>query len=237
MIESLENKKVKDWCRLQLKKYRQENYLLLEEELVTKAKESGHLKTLIYCGRRPFPFAESYEVSAPVMEKIAGEKKRYIGVGTRIEEKAPQGERILLLDELQDPLNVGMIIHSAVLFGFDALVLSQNTADLYHEKCLKASCGDLYELPICRADLFETVKELRKHGYLVYATGLREDTLKLSSAEAKEKMAFILGNEGSGVRPELMSAADATVKIEMENIDSLNVAVAASILMYHFRKR
>ena len=80
----------------------------------------------------------------------------------------------------------------------------------------------------------EIIPELKKEGFKVYATGLRKETKELEETLIYDKMAFILGNEGSGVKEELYDLSDEIVKIRMENIDSLNVAIAGSIVMYHF---
>ena len=238
MISSLDNKKVKDWTRLHLKKYRNNEYLLLDTGLVKMAKEAGYLKTLIYCGQPPFEFANSYEVSKEVLLKITkGLDLPYLGVGLPIVMSKNSGSRVMLLDDLADPLNIGRSMESAYLFGFDTVVLAENCADIYHEKCLKASKGSIYQLNIRKNKLEQEIADLHKQGYLVYATGLKANTLEMYEVMMAEKMAFILGNEGSGVKEELFAIADGVVKIDMHNIDSLNVAMAGSIVMYSFGER
>ena len=232
MISSLTNQKVKDWCKLHLKKYRDDSFLATGDVLL-KAYQNGKLKTLIYTGNKTFEFEEAYEVSPEVMAKIAQrEDIGAIGVASKIDEKEIDGNRIILLDRLQDPLNLGMILYAAHSFGFKTVVFSADCADIYHEKALEASHGAFYD---CQ-DFRILIPSLKEKGYGVYATALRNDTIALSSLKEKEKMAFILGNEGSGVLEEWMEMTDDTVKIEMANIDSLNVAVAASIVMYQFSK-
>lgn len=235
MIESLENKKVKDWTRLHLKKYRDRNYLIFDKEVLLEAYKQGYLDTLIYCGQRPFDFKKSYEVSRVVLNKISKrDDLDYIGVGKEIEEKRAYCSRIMMLDELSDPLNIGRIMECAYLFGFDTILLSENCADIYHPKCLSASKGAIYHLNIFRGNLVEQIKDLKEKGYIIYATGLKENSLFLDEVNKSPKMAFVLGNEGSGVSKEVFDSADETVKIQMNNIDSLNVAMAGSIIMYRF---
>ena len=236
MITSLENKTVKQLCRLHQKKYRTDRFLLLEEELIAAAKKAGCLRQLIYAGELPFAFDDTLEVSQDVLDKIAGRKGlSYVGVSKTIEEKRPLSNRIVLLDHLQDPLNIGRIMEAAVLFGFDSLILSPGCADIYNEKCLAASKGGIYELNVAHGDLLEEIERLKEEGCRIYATGLRNDTKQMHEVEAEERMAFILGNEGSGVCKEAMEAADQVMKIDMRNIDSLNVGMAAAIIMYRFR--
>ena len=152
-----------------------------------------------------------------------------------IEGNDEYGKRIVILDRLQDPLNIGRIMEAAQLFGFDTLILSEDSADICHEKCLSACKGGIYTLNIVRKDLFKEIIRLKNDGYLVYATGLRNNTKELHDVHAADKMAFVLGNEGNGVREHLMDLCDEIMKIDMRNIDSLNVAMAASIIMYRFR--
>ncbi|MBQ6478810.1 MAG: RNA methyltransferase [Erysipelotrichaceae bacterium] len=237
MITSLENKTVKELTKLHQKKYRSDSFLLCEKDLIEVARKSGNLKQLIYVGDPPFVFKNSLEVSQEVLNKISKRTDLdYIGVSSIIEENDNYGDRIMILDHLQDPLNIGRIMEEARLFGFDSLILSEECADLYNEKCLNNCKGGIFELKICHKGLPEEVKKLRQNGYVVYATGLQDHTRELHEVESAEKMAFILGNEGSGVTKELMAAADGVMKIDMRNIDSLNVGMASAIIMYRFRK-
>ena len=235
MIESLENKKVKEWTKLHQKKYRDEEYLLLSETLVDEAYKTGYLKTLIYVGEAPFSFTNSYEVSRDVLNKISKvDNLDYIGIGLKIKYSNAYKKRVLILDELADPLNIGRIMESAYLFGFDSIVLSENCADIYHPKALLASKGAIFHLNIMRNNLKEEINDLHSLGFKVYATGLKEHTLSLDEVSVSDKMAIVLGNEGSGVREETFNLSDEIIKIDMHNIDSLNVAMAGAIIMYRF---
>lgn len=236
MITSLENKTVKELTKLHQKKYREGRFLVCGEELIEKAWKRKKLLKLIHVGEAPFFFEDSLEVSEEVLDKIAGEKgKKYVGVSALIEEIFDPQSRVLLLDHLQDPLNIGRIMEGMLHFGFDSLILSRDCADLYNEKCLRNCYGGIYDLKICTGDLKEKIARLKEKGFAVYATGLRNDTHDLYSVKTEEKMAFVLGNEGSGVTSEVMDICDGTIKIDMCNIDSLNVGMAASIIMYRFR--
>lgn len=237
IITSLDNKKVKEWTKLHNKKYRDEEYLLLNEELVLQAFKKKYLKTLIYVKEMPFDFSQAYEVTKEVMLKITkGKDIDYIGVGLPIKEKIDYGKRVIILEDLQDPLNIGRIIESATLFGFDQVILSENAADLYNPKCLEAAGKSFFNVNIARKNVYETIIELKNAGFMVYATGLRDNTKEMYEIEPNEKMAFILGNEGSGVKQGTFEVSDEVVKIDMNNIDSLNVAMAGAIIMYHFSK-
>ena len=235
MLTSLSNKRVKEWAKLRQKKYRSEEVLYQGKALDAALKE-GLIDTLLYTGVLPLPFDGAEEVSPEVMEKVSGHSDtQMLGIGHKLAEKEAGGRRVLLLDSLQDPLNIGTIARTAVLFGFDSVVLSPECADLYHEKALEAAGDSYFRLAVSHRELTGEIARLKDLGYAVYATGLSTNTVPLPEIEAEEKMAFVLGNEGSGVTKEVMDAADRTVKIPMQNIDSLNVAIAATLVMYHFQ--
>ncbi|MBR5755724.1 MAG: RNA methyltransferase [Erysipelotrichaceae bacterium] len=236
MITSLDNKQVKELHRLLQKKYRSGSFLVTDEKMVDKAYDTGHLIRLVYTGDMPFPFDDSLEVSQEVLDKISEkEGLRYIGVSKMIEESRDYGNRVVILDQLQDPLNIARIMEACVLFGFDSIIMSDNCADIYNQKCLDNCKGTIYDLNLCHTDLIQEINRLKADGYKVYATGLSDNTKTLKEVSPSEKMAFIFGNEGSGVSREIMNASDEIIKIDMRNIDSLNVAMAASIVLYEFR--
>lgn len=236
MITSLDNRQVKDLVRLHQKKYREDRFLILDEDLIGLTHEKDKLLQLIYAGEMPFTFENALEVSQEVLNKIAQkEGLRYIGVSRMIDESDEYGNRVIMLDRLQDPLNIGRIMEAALLFGFDTLILSEDCADIYNEKCLDNCKGGIYRLHIRHANLKEEIRKLKEMDYAVYATGLQHDTKELYEINESERMAFILGNEGSGVDQRLMEMSDETLKIDMCNIDSLNVGMAAAIIMYRFR--
>ena len=184
---------------------------------------------------KPFEFENCLEVSKEVLNKISKrEDIDYIGVSSLIKENDDYGDKIVILDHLQDPLNIGRIMEVCDLFGFDSLILSENCADIYNEKCLDNCKGNLYKLKIAHRELLSEIRKLQNKGYTVYATGLRNNTRELYDVDKKEKIAVVLGNEGSGVREEVMDVCDEIIKIDMVNIDSLNVGMAASIILYYF---
>ena len=235
MITSLDNKKVKEWTKLHNKKYRDEYFLLFDEKTIIAAKENDLLQTLIYVNEQPFEFSDSYEVNQKVMNKISKlDNLKYIGIGKRIKEKNNYSKRVMILEDLQDPLNIGRIINNCYLFGFDSVILSENCADIYNPKCINAANEAFYKINIIHSDINKEINILKENGFKIYATGLKDYSLEMYDVKKEDKMAFILGNEGSGVKEETMSISDDVIKIDMHNIDSLNVAMAGAIIMYRF---
>lgn len=139
---------------------------------------------------------------------------------------------LLLVDAVQDPGNVGTLIRTADAAGADAVFLGTGTADAYNPKTVRATMGSLFHVPVFAAPLADVVPALRKAGWAVWTaalSGCRYDDPALYVSPT----AFVVGNEGSGVCPDLAALADGAVTIPMPGrAESLNVAVAAGVLLF-----
>ena len=141
----------------------------------------------------------------------------------------------LLLDNVQDPGNVGTMIRTADAAGFTGVVLGKGTADIYSTKVLRSMQGSNFHLPIISMDLTEAVTIFKEKEIPVYGTELNKDAIDYRQAAPGKKVALILGNEGQGVRSELLEMTDQNLYIPIYGqAESLNVGIAAGILMYHF---
>jgi TrmH family RNA methyltransferase len=144
------------------------------------------------------------------------------------------GERVLLLEDIQDPGNVGTLIRTATAFGFDGAVLTDKCADPFNPKCVQATAGTVLNLWIRRSDGYmELAESLRGDGYVLIATDL-EGVDDPSVLHCHEKLLLALGNEGVGLSERLLSAADHRfrVPIARDKAESLNVAACGAICMY-----
>ena len=240
IITSLQNNKVKQWVRYQMKKYRDEEGVFLAEgeHLVKEAQMAGILREVMVAGSVDFDvLVPKTEVTAEICKKISSTQSgvNIIGLCEFPKNRVPAYDRWLLCDDIQDPGNLGTIIRTALSFGFDAIALSQGCADVFNDKTLRSSQGAVFHLPIIRADLKDVIKDLKGNHVTVLA-GALEDATALSDVGPINKIAIILGNEGQGVSHRILSMADSRVKIEMSSFESLNVAVAAGIFCYHWRK-
>lgn len=146
------------------------------------------------------------------------------------------GEKILLLESVRDPLNIGAIIRVAAAFGVDRLIVSSDCADVYNSKTIRASMGTLFGMKIDRySDICEAVAILRAQGRRVFAAALDRDAVKLGSFEKHASDCVIIGNEGHGLSDCAIAACDKTVFIPMaEGVESLNAATAAAVLVWEF---
>ena len=140
---------------------------------------------------------------------------------------------LLVLEDLQDPGNVGTILRTAEGAGVTGVILSRKCADLFQPKVIRSTMGSIYRMPwYCPEDLPEAVKRLKQQGIRIYAAHL-EGKRSYAAEDYREGCAFLIGNEGNGLSRELTEAADGLIRIPMEGkVESLNAAVAAAVLMY-----
>lgn len=239
-ITSLTNAKVKQWVRYREKKYRDmdQSFLIEGEHLIEEAHRAGCIRYLILEQHlpNPYPQYDAYTVTSQILHKISSHVSavKMIAVCRYKEPSVEKGLRMLALDDVQDPGNMGTMIRTAVSFGYSALLLSQRCADIYNEKVIRSTQGALFHLSCCRCCLEDMLPQLQQEGYHIYGTSLH-DAVPLQQIQRREKHVLLMGNEGSGVRRQLLDLCDERIFIEMDFFESLNVGVAAGICMYHFR--
>ncbi len=232
MIESVNNERIKRFSKLQNKKYRDlEGLFIVEgEHLVEEAKKKDLLVEVF-----SLDGSDGTIVSEAVMRKLSGLKSvpKVLGIAKKPENTQIKGN-ILMLDGIQDPGNLGTIIRSAVAFNIDTIVASLDTVDVYNTKTLRSSEGMIFNINYVTADLENIIKNLKD--YNVYVTNVLNGE-SLDDIETKGNYALIVGNEGSGVRKNIQELATNTLYIPMnDKCESLNVAIATSIILYELNK-
>ena len=237
-IESVNNSKVKEWSKLKIKKYRDETGLFLVEgdHILSQAMVKRSIREVISVDKTmEIPGIPFYLVTDPIMKKLSNQVSgtKVIGVCKKLTEREIMGN-VCLLDNIQDPGNLGTIIRSAVAFNIDTIILSNDSVDLYNDKVIRSSEGMLFDLNIIRADLKEQISRLKEKGYKIYGTDVLSGT-NLKDMKFSKKTAIIIGNEGKGMKEELKSICDGLIHIEI-NCESLNASVAASIIFYEVGK-
>lgn len=236
LISSLDNQKIKDIKKLQTKKYREKTNLFLVEgeHLVLEAYKAGCLETLILKDSFEYNLdVNTISVTENVLKYISelDTPQPMMGVCHKKEISNAKGN-IIILDNVQDPGNLGTIIRSAVAFNFDTIVLSNDSVDVYNSKVVRASQGLLFNVNIQIGDLTEIIPELKKDGYQIYGTKVTNGN-DVKSIAKNSLFAIIMGNEGNGMSDTVSELCDSFVYINMnDKCESLNVGVAASILMY-----
>ncbi len=240
LITSMDNERIKKYIKLKDKKYRDKyNEFIVEgPHLVIEAYKKGLIKELILEQEEVFPLDINDIVYVPmeILTKISSVEtpQTVMALCSKKEEVNEIGDKVLLIDNIQDPGNLGTIIRSAVAFNIDTIVLSPNTVDLYNPKTIRATQGMFFHVNIMEMDLVDAINILHDKNVPVYGTLVEhgEDIRTLRESD-KEKYALVVGNEGNGVRDEISSMCDANFYIDMNsNVESLNVAIAASILLY-----
>lgn len=237
---SVQNPKIKYFKKLHTKKHRdQEGLFLIEgEHLVEEAFKKGFLKEVIVLDSNKYNFdVPKTLVSSNVMKYLSelDSPTEIIGVCKKISSKVV-GDRVLMLDGIQDPGNLGSIIRSAVAFNIDTVILSNDTVDLYNAKVVRATQGLLFHINIIRDDLVKSVVDLKESGYMVYGTEVTGGK-SLKNIVKINKFVIIVGNEGSGVSDKVKELCDSLIYIDVNPVvESLNVGVAASIILYELDK-
>ncbi len=153
-----------------------------------------------------------------------------------LDEPAPL---LAVLDGLQDPGNLGTILRTGEGAGITGVIIGKETVDIYHPKTVRATMGSIFRVPFLQVeDLPETIRIIRQRGIKTYAAHLSGKNC-YGSFSFRDGCAFLIGSEGRGLSPEIAGTADHMLKIPMEGrVESLNAAVAASLLFYEaYRQR
>lgn len=252
-IKSVNNPQVKSWRKLQKKKERKKtsSYLIegfhLVEEAIQYEKESIRqliIREDLVDDLRVKEFIEHFSkekitvVTKEIAEGIASTETNQgvfadLEIGLKEEPKEIKGP-FLLLDAVQDPGNLGTMIRTADAAGFQAVVLGKGSVDLYNDKLLRSAQGSHFHLDIYEMDLVDFISFFKKAGYPVFGTALNEEAKSYKEIEMDGPFSLIVGNEGAGMSEEVTEWIDQNIYIPMKGqTESLNVAIAASILMFY----
>lgn len=144
---------------------------------------------------------------------------------------------ILVLDKIQDPGNLGTIIRVADASGFKDIILTKGSVDCYNEKCVRSSMGSIFNMNIIYLDEQFLLSFLKKNNYKLQVTALEKTSIEYTKMKLADKNAIVFGNEGNGVSTNFLESADECVIIPIYgSAESLNVAVASSIILYKVRE-
>lgn len=240
-IVSVNNNHVKDLCKLKEKKYRDStNTFLIEgEHLIFEAYKAGLLTEVLPLIGEDFSLGVPITfISKEVMKKLSSTDSipKVIGVCKKKQEDSI-GNKILILEDIQDPGNLGTIIRSSLAFDIDTVVLSPKTVDLYNPKVVRATEGMIFHINVIIRELSTFISDLKNNGYFIYGTKVDCGT-DIRTIEKKNKSALIIGNEGNGMSKDIESLCDDNLFINMSNeVESLNAGVAASIILYEMRNK
>lgn len=237
-ITSLNNPKVIFWAKLKMKKYRDIEHLFIveSEHLVSEALKKGIVKEIITTEEKEYE-VPTYNVSAEIMKRISTliTPSKIMAVCEYLMPDDIKGN-ILLLDHIQDPGNLGTIIRSAVAFNFSTIIVSEDTVDFYNDKVIRSSEGMIFNINLVKDNLLSIIPILKEKGYKIYGTDVKKGK-NIKTIDNKE-CAIIIGSEGKGMSIEVKELCDDFIYINMSKVcESLNAAVASSIIMYEVFNR
>lgn len=250
-IESTQNALVKHWKKLvTLRKEREkssefiiEGFHLVEEALKNKER----ILQIIVRDDVDLPLlwqtddVQMVQVNEAVAKEIAETEKSqgvfaHCKVSEPTEIEMAGWRKVLLIDAVQDPGNIGTMIRTADAAGIDAVVLGKGCADAYNPKVMRSAQGSHFHIPVVRGELNDWIDRLQDDGVKVFGTSL-EEAISYRDINVTEDFAVIVGNEGAGISPQLLAKTDQNVIIPIfGGAESLNVAVATGILLYAFVK-
>lgn len=238
LITSLDNKKIKKYASLNTSRERYNEKLFLVEgmHLIEEAYKAGILVDILLLEDSSLSFTPNFEityVTSDILRKVSNltSYTNAIGVCKINDNHEIIGNHLLILDDVQDPGNLGTIIRSSKAFNVDTIILSTNSVDIYNDKVLRSTQGMLFTMNIIYADLEKEIPILKKEGYHLLGTDVNTgiDVRK----KKYSKYALVMGNEGHGVSDKIKALCDENLYIKMnDECESLNVGVATSILLY-----
>ncbi|AXM89549.1 RNA methyltransferase [Anoxybacillus ayderensis] len=247
-IESPKNERVKQWKKLLTKKERDKTGLFLIEgfHLVEEAIKSGvHIEEIIIAEHATIP--ASWNVAHIPMTIVTNDVMKAIS-----DTETPQGiaavckqlhwnvddvQTALFIDAVQDPGNVGTIIRTADAAGVDVVVVGEGSADVYNAKVIRATQGSLFHFPVIKGDIGQWMARFQNEHIPIYGTSL-QNGVDYRSVAPSSSFALIVGNEGGGVSEQWLKQTTANLYVPIYGkAESLNVAIATGILLYHLQKK
>ena len=242
-ITSAQNSKIKNANKLKKKRERDKTGQALIEgiHLIEEAYQSNlTIKQLFIIEPERTEQAlidyseETFQINMKVAEALSGTitPQGFFAVIEKPNYDVTHAKQVLLIDRIQDPGNLGTLIRSADAAGIDLIVMEKGTADAYQDKVLRASQGSVFHIPVVTADLQGFIKQFEGP---VFGTAL-ENAVSYKNLEPQETFALLLGNEGDGVNNTLLEHTTKNLIIPIYGkAESLNVAIAGSILLYHLK--
>ena len=230
-LTSKDNSRIKFAASLKEKKYREEHRMFLAEtkktlEMALLANKVVEVFTTEYLDiPEEIP---QYLVTEDLLKKISSNvnPEGVVFIAKMDEDEVKTANKILYLDEITDPGNMGTLIRTALAFSYDLVLVSENSVSIYNEKVVNSSKGAIFSIPVRKGKISDY-----KNEHKVIVSMLSKNAIPLEEVEVPEKFILVLGNESRGVSKETRKLADQEVIIPISNIDSLNVSVAGGILM------
>lgn len=246
-IESKNNNLFKEIKKLKEKKHRVKNnkYIIEGLRFVDEALKSGvSIDSIIFTENFKEKNEEFFsnipenirliQMNEALLKQLCSTEnpQGVLGVVNMQNKELKGGELVILVDKVQDPGNMGTIIRTAHAAGASGIIMTKGTVDIYNDKTLRSTMGSIFYIPVVEDDSLEYVKSLKEEGYKLVVSSLQGKN-NFFEENLQGKVIIAVGNEGNGVSDEVYEISDIKVKIPMPgNAESLNVAVATSVMIY-----
>lgn len=246
-ITSVNNELVKEVAKLLKRKHRDESglFLIEGEKGVREAIEAGlRLEHIFLLEGMPNEYSNEIviETTEAVLSKISDAKSapKIIAVAQQPKfslENFKNYNSVILLEGIKDAGNLGTILRTSAAFGIDGIVLYGDTVDIFNPKCVRSTVGCLWKTPVVEIKNFTDLKSVFKDFETVATLPAGTDVISLNDYKPNEKTLVMFGSEADGLTEELRNFASKNLTIEMApNVESLNLSVSASVVMYKLRK-
>lgn len=238
-LTSINNDIVKKTFSLVMKKNRDEKILLEGEKSVLGALEAGLDIIDLFFEDEKFNFKaqNKYKVNKKILEKLSTTKSPAPVIATCARPKAKTSDflkfkKIALFENIKDTGNLGTILRSAEAFGIEGIILEGNSTDPYSSKVIRASAGNIFKLPILESANLQAFKATHKFLTTVVSGGC-----ELTKEDTKNNFIIVFGSEADGVSKEILTYSDKNITLPIKKtVESLNLAVCASIFFYEISK-
>ena len=241
VITSKSNNLIKKAKKLLKKKYRDHSYLIEGWHLFEEAEKAGaeflNIFVLEDYADRVSHFSMVTYVTPEILKELTDSKTPQGIIAELAMPSLPLENlkvgRYLVLEDVQDPGNVGTMIRTADAAGLDGVLISEKSADIYNQKTLRSMQGSHFHLPIWRTNVYEACQKLQNLDVPLIATTLSKESVSYKTVEHNGNFALVMGNEGNGISDSMTKQADIFAHIIMPGqAESLNVAVATGIVLF-----
>ena len=241
VITSKSNNLIKKAKKLLKKKYRDHSYLIEGWHLFEEAEKAGaeflNIFVLEDYADRVSHFSMVTYVTPEILKELTDSKTPQGIIAELAMPNLPLENlkvgRYLVLEDVQDPGNVGTMIRTADAAGLDGVLISEESADIYNQKTLRSMQGSHFHLPIWRTNVYEACQKLQNLDVPLIATTLSKESVSYKTIEHNGNFALVMGNEGNGISDSMTKQADILAHIIMPGqAESLNVAVATGIVLF-----
>ena len=241
VITSKSNNLIKKAKKLLKKKYRDHSYLIEGWHLFEEAEKAGaeflNIFVLEDYADRVSHFSMVTYVTPEILKELTDSKTPQGIIAELAMPNLPLENlkvgRYLVLEDVQDPGNVGTMIRTADAAGLDGVLISEKSADIYNQKTLRSMQGSHFHLPIWRTNVYEACQKLQNIDVPLIATTLSKESVSYKTIEHNGNFALVMGNEGNGISDSMTKQADILAHIIMPGqAESLNVAVATGIVLF-----